>query len=329
MRYSGRQATRPVRAGGDDWRRDRDEMAEIDGRMAAIRREVERRRFAGDDPELVLKPRLAQAEIVALTLAAERAGTALTIGELRYHPGADLAEEALHEAVAALRTWGFSAARGRLDEAARRAVDPPTQQRATLFKALIRHFSAIIYVPLHEKLRLGLADLDEAMQGLDLLPRAEFVHYRDEIDRLIALREAAAEGDPFLAAAWTLIRAQLAINGGQDEAALLWLLRLAAAHRLGPEGGSTGYLVELVERARAQLLATIVPLAEGETAPDTPEAVRPRELFNAIVARLGADLGRDLTQGLGRFTLTEYTPTDLAPTAGGASAPPRRVGTRG
>jgi len=302
-------------------------MGEIDERMAAIGREIERQRFAGENPELVLKPRLAQAEIVALTLAAERAGTALTIGEARYHPGADLAEGALHEAIAALRTWGFGAARARLDEAARRAVDPLTQQRATLFKALIRHFSAIIYVPLEEKLHLGLADLDEALQGLDLLPRAESVHYRDEIDRLLALREAAAEGDPSLAAAWTLIRAQLAINAGQDEAALLWLLRLAAARRLGPEGGGTGYLIELVERARARILAPIAPLVEGEVAPATPEAVRPRELFNAIVARLGVDLARDLTQGLTRFALTDYVPTDLAPTE--EAATPRRAAKRG
>lgn len=304
-------------------------MGEIDERMVAIGREIERRRFAGDDPELALKPRLAQAEIVALTLAAERAGTALTIGAARYYPGADLAEGALYEAIAALRTWGFGAARARLDEAARRAVEPLTQQRATLFKALTRHFSAIIYVPLHEKLRLGLAELDEALAGLDLLPRAEMVHYRDEIDRLIALREAAAEGDPFLSAAWTTIRAQLALNVGQDEAALLWLLRLAAARRLGPEGGGTGYLVELIERARAQLLTVIAPLAEGEVAPAASEAVRPRELFNAIVARLGVDLGRDLGQGLTRFALTEYVSSDLAPTEGQETAMPRRAAKRG
>jgi hypothetical protein len=304
-------------------------MAEIDERMAAIGREIERQRFAGDDPELALKPRLAQAEIVALTLAAERAGSALTIGDIRYYPGADLAEGALNEAIVALRTWGFGAARARLDEAARRAADQLIQQRATLFKALIRHFSAIIYVPLHEKLRLGLAELDEALTGLDLLPRTEIIHYRDEIDRLLALREAAAEGDPFLAATWTIIRAQLAINAGQDEAALLWLLRLAAARRLGPEGGGTGYLVELVERARAQILTTIAPLAEGEAVPAPPEGVRSRELFNAIVARLGVDLGRDLMQGLSRFALTEYMPTDLAPSDEGASAAPRRTGKRG
>ena len=304
-------------------------MGEIDERMAAIGREIERRRFAGDDPALALKPRLAQAEIVALTLAAERAGTALTIGAVRYHPGADLAEGALHEASTALRGWGFGAARARLDEAARRAIEPSTQQRVALFKALTRHLAAIVYVPLNEKLRLGLAELDGALAGLDRLPRAEVVHYRDEVDRLIALREAAAEGDPFLAASWTLIRAQLAINAGQDEAALLWLLRLAAARRLGPEGGGAGYLPELVERARTQILASIVPLAAGEAAPDAPEAVRPRELSNAIVARLGIDLGRDLGQGLTRFALTEYVPDDLAPTEGPEATTPRRAAKRG
>lgn len=301
-------------------------MREIDERVAALRREVERRRFAGDDPDVALVPRLTQAEIVARTLAAERAGAVLTIGAVRYRPGADLAEAALIEAVAALRSWSFGAARARLDEAARRVDDPAAQQRAALFKALTRHLSAVIYVPLGEKLRLGLAEFDEAAAGLDLLPAAERRHYRDELDRLLTLREAAAGGEPFLAAAWTLLRAQLALGAGQDEAALVWLLRLAAARRLGDEGGGEGYLVALIARARAHILATITPVAAGEAAA-LPEAVRPRELFNALVARLGVDLGRDLAHGLTYFALAEYVPTDLAPTAD-AAAPERRPGKR-
>lgn len=281
-------------------------MDKLSERVAALRREVERQRFAGDDPTVALVPRLSQAEVVARVIAAERTGAALTIGESHYSPGEDLAEAALHEATAALRAWRFAAARVHLDEAAR-GHDAALQQRVALFKALTRHLAALIYVPLGEKLRLGLAEFDEARRGLDRLPETEALHYRDELDRLLALREAAAGGDPFLVAAWSLVRAQLALNAGQDEAALIWLLGLAARSVAAPEG----YLADLLGRARRQILSAI-----GEPPPDdpelSPEAVRPRELFNALVARLSADLGRDLAGGMQYFALDDYHPADLA-----------------
>ena len=294
-------------------------MHEITRRAAELKRQVERRRFAGDDPVVALTPRLSQAEIVARTIAAERAGAALTIGEVRFNPSEDLADAAIRGAIGALRGHSFAAARARLDEAAERASDPAGQQRISLFKALTRHLSALIYVPLGEKVRLGLADLDETLRGLDLLPPAERLHYRDEIDRLLTLREAAAGGDPFLDAAWTLARAQLSLNAGQDEAALLWLLRLAARARPAASDAAPadGYLADLIARARAQILTMIgaPPTPAGESA-KPPEPVRPRELFNALAARLGADLGRDVLQGIGFFALTEYVATDLADEGG-------------
>lgn len=280
-------------------------MDKISERVAALRRDVEQQRFAGDDPVVALVPRLTQPEIVARVIAAERTGAALTIGESRYSPSDDLAEAAFLEAVAATRTWRFAAARVHLDTAARGHA-PLLQQRVALFKALVRHLSALIYVPLGEKLRLGLAEFDEARRGLDLLPQAESLYYRDELDRLLALREAAAGGDPFLVAGWTLVRAQLAINAGQDEAALVWLLGLAARQ------GTTfeGYLADLLARGRHQLLAAI-----GDAVPDAPELpdepVRPRELFNALIARLSADLGRDLAGGMQFFAVDEYRSADI------------------
>ncbi|HEY8600710.1 MAG TPA: hypothetical protein VIL85_19895, partial [Thermomicrobiales bacterium] len=198
--------------------------------------------------------------------------------------------------------------------------DPTLQQRVSLFKALTQHLSAIIYVPLGEKLRLGLPELDEVLRGLDLLPPAESLHFRDELDRLLTLREAAAGGDRFLAAVWTLVRAQLAMAGGQDEAALLWLLNIAARQPAITEG----YLGELLRRARRQILTVI-----GEPDPDDPatpiDPVRPRELFNALTARLSADLGRDVTQGMQFFAVTEYVAADLADDQpGGEPTPPRK-----
>jgi hypothetical protein len=77
-------------------------MREITERAAALGREVERQRFAGDDPVVALVPRLSQAEIVARVIAAERTGAALAIGEGRYSPTEDLAEAALREALGAL-----------------------------------------------------------------------------------------------------------------------------------------------------------------------------------------------------------------------------------
>lgn len=281
-------------------------MREITERAAALRRQIERQRFAGDDPVVELVPRLSQAEIVARVIAAERTGATLALGETRYNPNEDLAAAALHEAAGALRSWGFAVARVRLDEASR-SHDPALQQRVSLFKALARHLSAIIYVPLGEKLRLGLPELDGVLRGLDLLPPAESLHFRDELDRLLTLREAAAGGDQFLAAAWTFVRAQLAMAGGQDEAALLWLLSIAARQPAITEG----YLGELLGRARRQILALI-----GEPDPDDPatppDPVRPRELFNALSARLSADLGRDLAQGMQYFAVNEYVAADLA-----------------
>ena len=291
-------------------------MDKIPVRVAALRREVEKQRFAGDDPVVALVPRLTQAEIVARVIAAERTGAALTLGEIRYSPSDDLAEAAFDEAVAATRAWRFAAARIHLDEAAR-GHDAVLQQRVTLFKALVRHLSALIYVPLGEKLRLGLAEFDGARRGLDLLPEAESLYYRDEVDRLLTLREAAAGGDPFLAAAWLLVRARLAMNAGQDEAALVWLLGLAARQGMTSEG----YLADLLARGRRQLLAAI-----GEAVPDAPdlsgEPVRPRDLFNALVARLSADLGRDLAGGMQFFALDEYHSADLeAETTKGRARP--------
>jgi hypothetical protein len=290
-------------------------MHEITRRTAELKRQVERRRFAGDDPVVALTPRLGQAEIVARTLAAERAGAALTIGEVRYNPSEDLAEVAIRSAVGALRSQSFAAARVRLDEAAERAQEPESQQRISLFKALTRHLSALIYVPLHEKLRLSLADLDETLRGLDLLPAAERLHYRDEIDRLLTLREAAAGGDPFLDTAWILVRAQLAMSAGQDEAALLWLLRLAA--RLSPTTPGTaapdGYLTDLTARAQQHILTMIgLPPSPPDEGAKPPESVRPREFLNALTERLSTDLGRDVTQGMGFFALREYVGAEIA-----------------
>jgi hypothetical protein len=296
-------------------------MVEIARRVDELRRQIERERFAGGDPVVEVDARLDPAEVVARTLAAERAQALLAIGAERLNPSEDRAEAALRGAIGALRSWGFAAARMRLDEAAGQSHDPATQQRITLFKQLARHLSAIVYTPLSDKLRLALADLDEASRHLDLLADAERLHYRDEIDRITALRDAAAKGDPYLNAAWTLLRAQMALGAGQDEGALVWLLHVAASH---PAPESDSYLADLVGRARAHL-AGMIGLSETDAA-EKAEAVRPRDLFNALAARLTADLGRDVVQGMNQFALSDWIAPDVAE-EGAAKSRARRGGT--
>ncbi|MFN8511482.1 MAG: hypothetical protein U0841_02580 [Chloroflexia bacterium] len=300
-------------------------MPNLSQRIAELKKQIERERFAGGDPIIELPANLAPAEIAARTLAAERAHALLALDNTPQNPAEDLADAALRGAIGALRAWGFAAARARLDEAAERSHDPATQQRITLFKQLTRHTSAIVYTRLDEKLRLTLADLDEATRPLDLLDPTERLHYRDEIDRLLALREAATKGDPFLAVAWKLLRAQVAMSAGQDEAAQLWLLHLATDHPIPP---TDTYLADLVTRTRSTL-ATMIGLPDPAPTDDPRKAdpIRPRELFNALVARLTADLGRDAVQGMNQFTITEWIAPDMADERSEASAakrPPRQ-----
>lgn len=298
-------------------------MAEIARRVEEFRQQIARERFAGGDPVVALSPDLAPEEMAARTLAAERAHALLALGDARHNPGEDLADEALRAAIGALRAWGFAAARARLDEAAERSHDPVAQQRITLFKALTRHLAALVHTPLADKLRLTLADLDEASRPLDLLDPAERLHYRDELDRLLALREAAAKGDPALRAAWVLLRAQIAMAAGQDEAALLWLLHLAAGHAAPADP----YLADLLARARAGIAALLDPPGDAANAAERPDPVRPRELFNALAARLGADLGRDVVQAMNQFALTEWVAPEVA--NAGVARSRRQRGARG
>lgn len=311
-------------------------MGEIAARVAAVRRRIERGRYAGDDPVVDLSARLDRVELVARVLAAERAGASLALGGERFNPQEDLAEAALDEAIGALRARRFAAVRVHLDDAATRAHDPALQQHVALFKALTRLLSSIVYAPLDEKPRgANLADLDEVLGGLDLLPEAERLHYRDEADRLLNLRDAAARGDAFLAAAWTLVRAQLAMGAGQDEAAILWLLHLAARHAdtPAPAAGDT-YLADLTTRARERLLALIgeprdAPAVAPDGAPsrkDTNAVVHPRELFNALVAHLGAAFDHDLARGMEVFTLSEYIAPGIATEESGQRRTKRRKG---
>jgi hypothetical protein len=293
-------------------------MPNLAQRVTELQRQIARERFAGGDPVIELPANLDPAEIAARTLAAERAHALLSLDGTQHNPAEDLADTALRGAIGALRSWGFAAARARLDEAAERSHDPAAQQRITLFKQLTRHTSAIVYTRLDEKLRLTLADLDEATRPLDLLDPAERLHYRDEIDRLLALREAATKGDPFLAAAWKLLRAQVAMSAGQDEAALLWLLHTAADH---PIPATDTYLADLLARTRSTLAAMIgLPDPTPIDDPKKADPIRPRELFNALAARLTADLGRDTAQGMNQFVLTEWIAPDTADEHSGPSA---------
>lgn len=297
-------------------------VEDIAARIEQVRRQIERQRYAGEDPVVQLSPRLGKAGAVARILAAERAGALLQLDGTRFNPSEDLAAGASRAALGALRGWSFAAARIHLDEAGERARDPALQQRVALFKALTRLLAALIHTPLDEKPRGGaLDDLDDVLAGLDHLSEAERLHYRDEADRLLNLRDAAASGDAFLTAAWTLVRAQLAMRAGQDEAAVVWLLHLAARALPAAGAGNTAdaagdvYLDELLRQARARLLtlvgmADLANTSENASTTSSHATVRPRELFNALIAHLSDAFGRDLARGMELFTLNEYVAPD-------------------
>jgi hypothetical protein len=98
--------------------------------------------------------------------------------------------------------------------------------------------------PLAEERVLDLVD------GLDALSPEERAHYAAELSRVIALRAAEAD-DPYLQTVHCLLRARLAVSGGDDTLGLGWLLRAAQLHddRLAP----SPYLADLLARARARL----------------------------------------------------------------------------
>lgn len=299
-----------------------------------LRQEIERARFAGDDPAVVVAPDDDPALIVAKTLAAERLNAPLRVGGAAVPLQEALAEAAFYRGVTALRYWRFPGAQAAFEEAGAKTSQPVLQQRLALYRAM----AALVR-------RAVLADPDEPARAipeeralplvdtLDALTPAERAHYADEIRRLSALRRTLPD-DPYWQAVHGLLRARLALTAGDDTLGLGWLLRTA---RLAPaEPAPSPYLADLLARARARLRRFLgdapppeeaaaaaaepppsgespaAPPADPEAAPaDTPPPetsadVRAGELLAALASHLNAALGRDLQADAARFGVTPY-----------------------
>ncbi|HLH23264.1 MAG TPA: hypothetical protein VK066_12130 [Chloroflexota bacterium] len=304
------------------------DLAGISEIVARLRREIEQARFAGDDPTLSVAPADPPLLIVAKTLAAERLNAGLRVNDAVIALQEDVAEDLFYRGLSALRYWRFAGAQAAFQEAGAKTADAARQQRLTFYRAATALVRRIVLsdpeqppraVP--EERALGLVDT------LDALPTAERAHYAAELRRLIALRQALP-GDPYLQTVHCLLRARLALGGGDDTVGLGWLLRAAALQGTGP--APSPYLADLLERARRRLRRFLgeadgappdLPKAGkegdapgGASAPDGAAPERAEETSDDVrAAALLEALGNHLDQALGREVLRDAAQFGIAP----------------
>jgi hypothetical protein len=285
-----------------------------------LRREVEQARFGGADPELAIAADDSPATIVAKTLAAERLNAPLRLGGALLPLQEDVAEGLYYRGLTALRYWRFAQAQDLFEQASARTASPVLQQRLALYRAAAALLARIVLAepgqsprPLAEERALDLVDT------LDALSEAERAHYAAELRRLLALRAQGAS-DPYLQTVHCLLRARLALGGGDETLGLGWLLRAAAlnAERLTPNP----YLADLLARARARLRGFLGDAAaasasarggekHGEdtgeaTEQPEPDDVRASELLAALASHLDLALGGDVQGDAARYSVTAY-----------------------
>jgi hypothetical protein len=284
----------------------------IEARVRAIVEDLERTRFAGVLPRVDVPADAGTDEIAARTLAAERLGLPLVLGESIYHLHEQRALEGLWAAQDALGRWGFGEAESRLDRALALAADPALQQRLGLWKLLGALIRRLVRVHPEEKL-----PTDPARPALDLLDAAdqltdaERAHYRQEIARLVAAH-AAAHDDPASVerALWYVVRTRLTLAADEPLAALAWCVRLGKlqAGRLPADA----YLTDLLEKARAYVLLALDELEEeaATAARERTQNLQAWDVHRALLAHLGPALGVDLQRETSRLTIAPYRDAD-------------------
>jgi hypothetical protein len=260
-------------------------MAALDGGairdlVARLRQEIERARFAGDDPSLTVTPDDAPALVVAKTLAAERLNAPLRVDGAVVALQEDVAEDLFYRGLTALRYWRFAGAQAAFEEAGAKTTDAALQQRLALYRATTALVRRIVLSDPEQPPRAAPEDRALALvDTLDALSPAERAHYAAELRRLIALRQALPS-DPYLQTVHCLLRARLALGSGDDALGLGWLLRAATLQdaALAP----SPYLADLLERARRRLrrfLGDLPPPAplpsEGRGEPALPGTAPP------------------------------------------------------
>ena len=281
-------------------------------RAAELERELERARFGGGNPVVVVPPDAPPLEVVARVLAAERANALLRVDGRDYNPQEERAAASLARALVALRNGGFASAQALLDAAGARAADPALQQRIGLWKLLAQLVRRLVTADPDEELRgnPGRWAL-EHLDGADRLPRAERAHYRAEVERLVRTHAAAradadTEDGRLARTLWYVLRARLALAQDEPVSALTWCVRAARtnADRLAADE----YLGGLLERARRYVLLQIGELPDDQLAEarEAAKGLQAWDVYRALVAQLGRVWGLDVHRETGRFSIAPY-----------------------
>ncbi|HEY7068236.1 MAG TPA: hypothetical protein VII06_42700 [Chloroflexota bacterium] len=284
--------------------------------VARLRRDVEQARFAGDDPALSVAPDDPPATIVAKTLAAERLNVPLRLGGAVIALQEDVAEDLFYRGLTALRYWRFAGAQAAFEEAGAKTAAPALQQRLALYRAATALVRRIVLSDPEQPPRAAPEEHALSLvDTLDALAAAERAHYAAELRRLIALRQALP-AEPYLQTVHCLLRARLALGGGDDALGLGWLLRAATlqGERLAP----VPYLADLLERARRRLrrflgdaAAEMAPDPDAapageDAASDASDDVRAAALLEALANHLDQTLGRDVLGDTAQFGVAPY-----------------------
>ena len=278
-------------------------------RVDAYRREVERRRFAGDSPLVRPAARGRRAfEAAAAAVAAERLHGLVELEGEALSPTEDLAADELSEGLRSLANLSFGLASRHLAAAADLARLPRLQQQVSLARALDRLCRDVLYT--EPGARWGGADLSvlALVPTLDLISPEEAGFYRDEARRLTTAWTAAA-ADEATRAGWALARARAVARDGGRETELAWLLRVYRRHAALLPGDD--YLGATVRKAEAVFRLLLPGVDEAERADLEALAADawPADLRPALIAAVGTVLQADVLAVSTRFALRIYRTT--------------------
>lgn len=289
---------------------DRDNLAR---QVTEVVRELERVRFGGGNPVVVVPADAGPLDVVARALAAERHNALLRLDGRDFNPQQDEARADLQKALAALRFWSFGAAQSVLDRAGTRATEPALQQRIGLWKTLARLVERFVSADPDDDLRgnPGRLALD-ALESADRLPAPERDHYRAEVHRLVDLHATARKAsDGGLARIlWYVLRARLALAHDEPSAALVWCLRAARTDQDQPPQDE--YLVGLLDRGRRYILLQMgeLPADEAASTRQDVKGLQAWDLYRALTAHLGHVHTLDPHRETTRYSIAPYQATD-------------------
>jgi len=286
-------------------------------RVDVYRRDVERRRFAGESP--VVRPSRAGRrafEAAVAVIAAERLHGLVELDGDAVSPTEDRAADELSEGLRGLSSWSFTVASRHLTAAADLARLPGLQQQVSLARALERLCRDVLYT--EPGGRWGGAELGvlALLPTLDRIRPDELDFCRDETWRLAGAWAETAD-DEAVRAGWTLARARAAARDGGRETELAWLLRLYRRHAARLNGDD--YLDAEVRRVEAlfRLLLPGVDEAQRAELEKLAADAWPADFRPALVAMLSTTLGADLVAIASRFAIRIFRTT--APAEGGSA----------